>query len=100
VRTELREALAAGQARLLAALLARGEAPPGFDAGRLAVAAEGLRRKRARAAARAWPALERRLEGRFEPLFFEYAGGNPLRSPGPLADARRFEAWLRRRNIV
>ena len=96
----MRESLAAGQALLLAALVARGEVPVGFDAGRLAVAAEGLRRKRARAAARACPALARRLEVRFEPLFFEYAAENPLRSPGSGADAKRFEAWLRRRNIV
>lgn len=49
--------LAARQAALVAALVADGPAPPGFDAGRLAAARAALLRKRAREAAKLWPLL-------------------------------------------
>ncbi|WP_224392098.1 hypothetical protein [Pseudonocardia sp. ICBG1293] len=49
--------LARRQAELVAALVAGGADPPGFDAGRLAAARAALRRKRAGLVAAQWPLL-------------------------------------------
>jgi hypothetical protein len=92
---ETRARLAAEQATLVAALVGRGAAPPGFDAWRVSVTAAALARKRARAAARAWPGLARALGRRFGEVFAAYADAAPLpREGGPLADGRAFARWL------
>jgi hypothetical protein len=83
--------LAARQAELVSALTGAGPAPASFDADRVAAAAEALGRKRARAAARAWPTLAAALGDRFAELFADYARTAPLpRRGGPLADGRAF----------
>jgi hypothetical protein len=79
----------------VSALVAQEELPAGFDAVRLRVAAASLARKRARAAARAWPGLARSLGRGFGELFAAYAEAVPLpRDGGPLADGRAFARWL------
>jgi hypothetical protein len=96
---EVRARLAAEQAALVAALVGGDGAPPGFEAARLRLAAAALARKRARAAARAWPGLARALGERFGGLFAAYAGAAPLpREGGPLADGRAFARWLAARD--
>jgi hypothetical protein len=52
-----RSGLAARQAELVAALVAGGAVPPGFDSVRLDAARRALVRKRAGEAAKAWPLL-------------------------------------------
>ena len=92
---EARAQLAAQQAVLVRALMARGELPPDFDVVRLRAAAASLARKRARAMARAWPGLARALGRRFDGLFAAYAEAATLpRQGGPLADGRAFAHWL------
>jgi hypothetical protein len=92
---EARARLAAQQAALVTALMARGEPPAGFDAARLRAAAASLARKRARAAARAWPGLAQALGPRFGGLFAAYAEAVTLpHQGGPLADGRAFAGWL------
>src|SRR5215211_4919183 len=73
VRDANRQGLHELQARLVRALTGQGEAPEGFDAGRLAVAARSLVNKRLRESARAWPALGRCLGGRYAERFRAYA---------------------------
>jgi hypothetical protein len=90
-----RAQLAARQAVLVRALMARGEPPPEFDAVRLRAAAASLKRKRARALSRAWPGLAEALGRRFSGLFAAYAEAATLpRRGGPLADGRTFARWL------
>lgn len=92
---EARVRLASEQAALVAALVAGGEAPAGFDAARLAAAAASLARKRARAVARAWPGLAKGLGDRFGTWFAPYAAVIPLpREGAALADGRAFTRWL------
>jgi hypothetical protein len=92
---EARVRLAAEQAALVTALVARGELPAGFDAVRLRATATSLVRKRRQAAARTWPGLARALGSRYDELFLEYAATAPLpRDGGPLADGRAFARWL------
>jgi hypothetical protein len=92
---ENRRRLAAEQGRLLRALAGEGPAPAGFDPSRLRASAAALRRKRARAAARAWPGLARALGEEFETRFTDFAARTPLpREGGPLADGRAFAAEL------
>jgi hypothetical protein len=92
---EARARLATQQAALVTALVARGAPPPDFDRACLQAAAASLGHKRARAAARAWPALARTLGLRFDELFATYAAAAPLpRQGGPLADGRAFARWL------
>jgi hypothetical protein len=93
--SDARARLAAEQARLVRALAGDGEPPDGFDAGRLRAAAAALAHKRARAAARAWPALARALGEGFEARFADFAARTPLpEKGGPLADGRAFAAEL------
>jgi hypothetical protein len=83
------------QAKLVQALTEQGAAPAGFDAARLQAAAAALARKRARSAARAWPALARALGPAFEGRFAAFAARTPLpRAGGPLADGRAFARAL------
>jgi hypothetical protein len=92
---EAKAALLAQQSALVSALLAEGEPPAGFDEERLCAAGASLARKRARAAARAWPRLNQALGRRFCELFADYAAATSLpRDGGPLADGRAFARWL------
>jgi hypothetical protein len=90
-----RSDLAAQQASLLRALLADGPAPAGFDASRLRVEAQVLRRKHGRVLAHQRPELAESLGDRFGPLFTEFNAGRPKRDTersGAYADA--FVEWL------
>jgi hypothetical protein len=90
-----REELAARQAKLLHALLADGPAPAGFDASRLRLEAQVLRRKHGRVLALQRPELAEALGDRFGPLFTEFNAERPKRDTersGAYADA--FVEWL------
>ncbi len=90
-----RARLAAMQTEVLQALTGLDAVPDGFDPMRLRAAGEALLRKRARAAARAWPVLARSLGAEFDPLFTMFAAVTPLpRRGGPLADGRGFARFL------
>ncbi|GAA5072625.1 hypothetical protein HNP84_003791 [Thermocatellispora tengchongensis] len=90
----LRARLAAQQHDLLAALVAGGAHPPGFDENRLRIQAASLIAKRRGLVAKVAPDLVRKLDGRFAALFTEYARGRPKPPGGSRADARAFAAWL------
>ncbi|GIH63189.1 hypothetical protein [Microbispora siamensis] len=92
---EARAALAAAQAELLAALVAGGRVPDGFDPGRVAVQARGLLAKRRGSVARAAPDLAEALGAEFAGLFAGYAAEHVKPEGGSRADARDFAAWLR-----
>jgi len=79
------------QAQLLEALL-RGEAPPaGFAAEQAAASGNSLRRKRAGAVARAWPALVLALGNDFGVRFDAYARAADAPASGdPLEDGLAF----------
>jgi hypothetical protein len=90
-----RSDLARQQAELLQALLADGPAPAGFDASRLRVEANVLRRKHGRVLAHQRPELAEALGDRFGPLFAEFTAGRPKRDnerSGAYADV--FVTWL------
>lgn len=74
-----REELAAAQAALVAALVAGGPVPPGFDAARVGIAARALLRKRAGEVARAWPHLAAGYGPRWAAAFAAWARGRPTR---------------------
>jgi hypothetical protein len=93
-----RQALAAQQAQLVAALTAGAAPPAAFDPAQLHVAARALHRKRARAVAKTWPALARSLGHRFHDRFTGYATGHPLPATGPAADGCAFAEYLLREN--
>ncbi|MET8335060.1 hypothetical protein ABZV14_38960 [Streptosporangium canum] len=90
-----REALAGAQAVLLAALVAGGAAPPGFDEGRLRIQAASLISKRRGTVARVRPDLVALLGGDFAREFEAYARGRPKPPGGSRADARDFADRLR-----
>ena len=85
--------LGAAQAGLVAALVAGGPLPPGFDAGRVDVARRALLRKRAGEVARAWPLLAGALGTAFTPRFARWATGRP--PGGSWADGLAFAQHLR-----
>lgn len=85
--------LAARQAALVAALVAGGPLPAGFDAQRVGAAAAALRRKRAGEVARAWPLLAADLGTGFRPRFATWAEGRP--SAGSFADGFAYARFLR-----
>jgi hypothetical protein len=90
-----RSDLARQQAELLQALLADGPAPAGFDASRLQVEANVLRRKHGKVLAYQRPELAEALGERFGPLFTEFNAGRPKRDTersGSYAD--EFVTWL------
>jgi hypothetical protein len=94
---DARARLAARQAELVRALMSHGEPPPAGDAARLRATAEALAAKRAKAVARAWPALAAGLGEDFRERFARFAAGVPLpHEGGPLADGRAFARWLAR----
>ncbi|GGS66095.1 hypothetical protein GCM10010156_26350 [Planobispora rosea] len=90
-----RDALARAQAELLAALVAGGETPAGFDGERLRIQASSLIAKRRGQVARLRPDLVRALGGDFAAEFAAYARGRPKPPGGSRADARDFAEALR-----
>jgi hypothetical protein len=69
--------LAERQAALVAALVAGGEVPAGFDPGLVRVAAHALVHKRAGEVAATWPALRAALGARWAATFEAWAAGRP-----------------------
>jgi hypothetical protein len=68
--------LAERQASLVAALVAGGPLPPGFDPARLAATSRALLRKRAGAAAREWPLLAASLGSAWPTVFAAHRTGH------------------------
>ena len=94
---DARASLAARQAALLEALLRGSGYPQGFCAVNAGTAGRSLRRKRARAVARAWPALATALGDRLEARFDEFERTDDApRTGDPLRDGLAFAGWLRR----
>jgi hypothetical protein len=76
--------LADRQAELVAALVAGGPLPAGFDTGRVDAAREALLRKRSGEVATVWPVLAASLDPQWTAAFVGWARG---RAPnGPLRD--------------
>ncbi|MEV0429123.1 hypothetical protein [Micromonospora sp. NPDC050495] len=69
--------LAARQAQLVAALVAGGPLPPGFDPAPVEAARRALLRKRAGDVARHWPLLAAGLGAGWSGRFVEWAAGRP-----------------------
>ena len=69
--------LAARQAALVAALVAGGELPAGFDPARLRAATEALLRKRAGEVGTQWPALRASFGPRWHAEFAAWANDRP-----------------------
>ncbi|MEU4833219.1 hypothetical protein [Streptosporangium sp. NPDC023615] len=90
-----REALAGAQTVLVAALVAGGRAPSGFDRERLRVQEASLIAKRRRTVARLRPDLVTALGDAFAAEFHAYARGRPKPPGGSHADAHDFAARLR-----
>lgn len=90
-----RQALAGAQAALVAALVAGGQVPPGFDRERLRVQETSLIAKRRRTVARLHPDLVVALGDAFAAEFHAYARGRPKPPGGSHADAHDFAAHLR-----
>ncbi|CAM5337682.1 putative protein OS=Kitasatospora aureofaciens OX=1894 GN=GCM10010502_35160 PE=4 SV=1 [Kitasatospora aureofaciens] len=88
-----RERLARRQEELLAALVAGGPVPPGFDPGQVRAQSAGLAAKRRDATAKVAPDLPRLLGAQYGPLFLGYARTHP-QTGGYRADARAFAAWV------
>ncbi|MCG5216814.1 hypothetical protein [Streptosporangium sp. KLBMP 9127] len=91
---DARARLAAAQRELLAALVAGGPGPVGFDERRLAIQAASLIAKRRGLVALSAPDLVGSLGGEFPALFASYAEGRPKPPGGSRADARAFADWL------
>jgi hypothetical protein len=89
-----RESLRAAQAALLAALVAGGRVPEGFDGERVRIQAHSLVAKRRGLVARRLPDLVRSLGPAFAAAFAAYAAGRPKPGGGSQADARNFADWL------
>lgn len=87
-----RARLARRQEELLAALVAGGPVPPGFDPAQVRAQSAGLAAKRRDTAAKVAPELRRLLGRQYGPLFLAYAGTRP-QTGGYRADARAFAAW-------
>ncbi|MEV7012454.1 hypothetical protein [Streptosporangium sp. NPDC051022] len=91
---DAREALGRAQAELVAALVAGGEAPEGFDVERLRIQETALISKRRGVVARLRPDLVVLLGGDLAAEFDGYARGRPKPRGGSRADAADFAAWL------
>ncbi|GAA4597552.1 hypothetical protein GCM10023194_72690 [Planotetraspora phitsanulokensis] len=89
-----RESLRASQAALLAALVAGGGVPDGFDRERVRIQAHSLVAKRRGLVARRRPDLVMSLGPDFAGKFAAYAAGRPKPAGGSQADARSFAEWL------
>ncbi|MCC3772495.1 hypothetical protein [Streptomyces sp. UNOC14_S4] len=92
-RQRARRRLARDQAALLAALVAGGPVPRGFDPERLEVQRKALLAKRAEGLVRAAPELALILGREFPGLFHAYARTRPL-AAGPRRDALDFVGHL------
>jgi hypothetical protein len=92
---EPRARLAARQAELISALFG-GPPAQGLDQRMVTAASVALAQKRARAVARAWPALARGLGADFTGRFTAYARATPPPGPGALADGLAFSRALAR----
>lgn len=90
-----RATLAARETELVKALHG-GPTAPGLDAGMIALASTGIVRKRARQVARAFPALARDLGPDYQEAFTAFAGTNPPRDGGALADGLAFASIVER----
>ncbi|GAA4420905.1 hypothetical protein ACFQV2_10425 [Actinokineospora soli] len=89
-----RDDLARDQAALLAALLADGTPPPGFDERMLAVEARALLNKRRRVNALLDPDTAAELGERYRELFDTWAASNPRKAgTRARADAAAFREW-------
>lgn len=86
-----RPALARRQAALVAALVAGGAIPPGFDQARVRAARDALLRKRAGEVAGTWPALRRHYGTQWTAAFGAFAADRPTR--GKLRDGWDFARW-------
>ena len=86
---ELRARLAARQAELITALYG-GPPAEGLDARLVTLTSDSLARKRARAVARAWPALARALGPGLADQFTAFARITPPPEGGALADGLAF----------
>jgi len=93
---DARRRLADQQAELVRALTSGDASPEGFDRRRIEATARSLARKRADAAARLWPELERTLGlAAYHLHFAAYAAANTLSEErATLSDARAFLDWL------
>jgi len=89
-----RHAYAKQQEEFLRALVSNGPLPPGFDPDRAEILARALARKRGRAVARAWPALEHILGSSYECTFAAFARTRPLRAAHAVEDGLAFITWL------
>lgn len=90
---DARGRLARRQAELLAALVAGGPVPPGFDPDQVRAQSTGLAAKRRDTTAKVVPDLPRLLGVQYGPLFLAYARTHP-QTDGYRADARAFAAWV------
>ncbi|MFI6817395.1 hypothetical protein ACIBG7_33705 [Nonomuraea sp. NPDC050328] len=90
--------LAEGQARVVAALVARGEVPAGFDPARMAVQAASLVAKRRAVVARLRPDLREIAGAGYAREFAAYAAARTEPPTGYRADAEDFATWLRKRH--
>lgn len=95
-----RRRLGEAQAGLVAALVAGGEAPAGFDRGRLGIQARSLVAKRRGIVARLRPDAERAAGGGLVAEFAAYAEARATPPPDYRADADDFAAWLRARGLL
>lgn len=88
-----RRRLAGAQSALLAALVAGGPVPAGFDRDRLRVQSRALIAKRASVVAGIAPELPSVLGDRYRPAYFSYARDRPM-TGGYRPDAMHFVAHL------
>ncbi|XCM81765.1 hypothetical protein ABWK59_24125 [Kitasatospora sp. HUAS MG31] len=88
----VRAALAERQTALLAALVAGGPVPEGFEEARIREQGRGLAAKRRETLALVVPEVEHILGADYGPLFLRYAEGHPL-TGGYRGDARAFAEW-------
>ncbi len=95
MRADPRARLAARQAELVRALYG-GSPAQGLDQHRVRLTSNALARKRARAVARAWPALPRELGAQYAERFVAYARVTPPPDAGAFADGLAFSQVMAR----
>jgi hypothetical protein len=95
-----RRRLGAAQEALLAALVAGGEAPAGFDPERLRIQSASLVSKRRGVVARLRPDAASAAGDALAAEFAAYARSRERPPPGYRADADDFAAWLRARGLM